>query len=157
MECAWVEVIDTAIKIGLGVVIAGISGYVALIKSQSHELEKGRRARLFDLQTEKKSKYVEFLAQSQILIQTNIDKMASLESDAYLTYLRSFNEIQILVGDELRMAAYDVLSSVTTFVIWNKENPDQEVFQTLKSDALSKIGYFQKLAQSDVTQVYTET
>ncbi len=55
MECAWVEVIDTAIKIGLGVVIAGISGYVALIKSQSHELKKGRQAQYFDLQTEKKS------------------------------------------------------------------------------------------------------
>ena len=139
MECAWVGVIDTAIKIGLGAVIAGISGYVVLIKSQSHELEKGRRARFFDLQTEKKSKYVEFLARSQILIQTHIDKMANLESDAYLTYLRFFNEIQILVGDELRMAAYDVLSSVTTFVIWNKENPNQEAFNTLKSDALNKI------------------
>jgi hypothetical protein len=157
MECAWVEVTDTAIKIGLGAVIAGISGYLALIKSQSHELEKERQARYFDLQTEKKSKYVEFLAQSQILIQTHIIKMANLESEAYLTYLRSFNEIQILVGDELRMAAYDVLSSVTAFVVWNKENTDQEAFKTLKSDALNKIAYFQKLAQSDVTKPYTET
>lgn len=157
MECAWVEVVDTAIKIGLGAVIAGISGYVALIKSQSYELKKGRRARFLDLQSEKKSKYVEFLAQSQILIQTHIAKMANLESDAYLTYLRSFNEIQILVGDELRMAAYEVSLSVTNFIIWNKENPDNEAFQTLKSDALNKIGYFQKLAQSDVTQAYTET
>jgi len=82
--------------------------------------------------------------------------MANLESDAYLTYLRFFNEIQILVGDELRMAAYDVLSSVTTFVIWNKENPNQEAFNTLKSDALNKIGHFQKLAQLDVTQTYAE-
>lgn len=157
MECAWVEVVDTAIKIGLGAVIAGISGYVALIKSQSHELKKERRARFFDLQTEKKSKYVEFLAQSQILIQTHIDKIANLESDAYLTYLRSFNEIQILAGDELRIAAHDVFSYTTNFAIWNKDNQTQDISEKLKSDALNKIGYFQKLAQSDVTQAYIET
>jgi len=157
MDSAWVGVVDTAIKIGLGAVVAGISGYVALIKSQSHELEKERRARYFDMQEEKKKKYVEFLAQSQILIQTHIDKMANLESEGYLTYLRSFNEIQILVGDELRMAAYDVSSSVTAFMVWNKQNPDQEVFKNLKSEALNKIGYFQKLAQADVTQPYTKT
>lgn len=157
MDCAWVEVADTAIKIGLGAVVAGISGYLALIKGQSHEFEKERRARYYDLQKEKKTKYVEFLAQSQILVQTHIDKMASLECEAYLSYLRSFNEIQILVGDELRMAAYDVSSSVTAFVVWNKENPDQEVFKKLKSEALDKIGHFQKLAQSDVTQLYTKT
>lgn len=157
MDCAWVGVVDTAIKIGLGAVVAGISGYVVLIKSQSHELEKERRARYFDMQEEKKKKYVEFLAQSQILIQTHIDKMANLESEGYLTYLRSFNEIQILAGDELRMAAYDVSSSVTEFMIWNKEGTSQEVFESLKSKALNKIGFFQKLAQADVTQPYTKT
>ena len=157
MDCAWIGVVDTAIKIGLGAVVAGISGYVALIKSQSHELEKERRARYFDMQEEKKKKYVEFLAQSQILIQTHIDKMANLESEGYLTYLRSFNEIQILVGDELRMAAYDVSSSVTAFMVWNKENSNQDLFKNLKSEALNKIGYFQKLAQTDATQPYTKT
>ena len=155
MDGAWVGVVDTAIKIGLGAVIAGLSGYVALIKSQSHELEKERRARHFDLLEEKKTKYVEFLSQSQILIQTHNDKMANLESEAYLTYIKSFNEIQIMVGDELRKAAYDVSSSVTVFMVWNKENPDQEVFKKLKSEALNKIGFFQKLAQSDVTNLYT--
>jgi len=83
--------------------------------------------------------------------------MANLESEAYLTYLRSFNEIQNLVGDDLRMAAYDVSSSVTTFAVWNKQNTDQEIFNKLKSEALNKIGYFQKLAQSDVTRSYTKT
>lgn len=154
MNCAWVEVADTAIKIGLGAVIAGISGYVAIIKGQSHEFEKERQAQFYDSQEEKKRKYVEFLAQSQILIQTHIAKMADLESEVYLSYLRSFNEIQILVGDELRMAAYEVSSSVTAFIVWNKENPDQEIFNRLKSEALNKIGYFQKLAQSNVTTPY---
>lgn len=157
MDCTWVGVVDTAIKIGLGAVVAGISGYVALIKNQSHELEKERRTRYFDMQEEKKKKFVEFLAQSQILIQTHIDKMANLESEGYLNYLRSFNEIQILVGDELRIAAYDVSLSVTDFMVWNKENPNQEVFKKLKSEALNKIGYFQKLAQADITQPYTKT
>lgn len=157
MNCTWIEVVDTAIKIGLGAIVAGISGYLALIKSQSHELEKEHRARYFDLQEEKKKKYVEFLAQSQILIQTHIDKMANLESESYLTYLRTFNEIQILVEDKLRMASYDILSSVTSFIIWNKTNQNEEIFDKLKSDALNKIGYFQKLAQADVTHTHTKT
>tara|TARA_R110000744_G_scaffold54648_2_gene115923 strand:+ start:1298 stop:1771 length:474 start_codon:yes stop_codon:yes gene_type:complete len=157
MDYAWVEVADTAIKIGLGAVVAGMSGYVALIKNQSHELEKEHRLRYFDLQEEKKTKYVEFLTQSQMLIQTHIDTIANLESEAYLTYLRSFNEVQILVGDELRKAAHDVSSSVTVFIVWNKRNPDKTIFDQLKLKAQNKIGYFQKLAQLDVTQIYNKT
>jgi len=56
MDCSWVEAVDTAIKIGFGAVVAGISGYVVLIKNQSHELEKDHRARYFALQEEKENK-----------------------------------------------------------------------------------------------------
>jgi len=150
MSITWVEVADTAIKIGFGAIVAAISGYVVLLKGQSHELEKDRRSRYYSLQEEKKAKYVVFLTQSQLLIQTHINKNADLESEAYLNYLRSFNEIQILVGDELRKLAYDVYTSVTEYIVCNKQSQVQEVAKNYKSEALSKIGKFQKLAQLDV-------
>ena len=155
MDSTWIEVVDTAIKIGLGAIVAGMSGYLALIKSQSHEVEKEHRVRYFDLQEEKKKKYVEFLTQSQILIQTHIHKIANLESESFLTYIKTFNEIQILVEDKLRKASYDIFSSVTIFIISSKTNQNEELFNELKSDALEKIGYFQKLAQADVTHTKT--
>lgn len=36
MDLTWVNVVDTAVKIGLGAFISALAAYVALNKSQSH-------------------------------------------------------------------------------------------------------------------------
>lgn len=43
-----IEVVDTALKIGLGAIITAIAGIVALNKTQSHEIEKQRWRRIQD-------------------------------------------------------------------------------------------------------------
>lgn len=68
MDLTWINVVDTAVKIGLGALISVLAAYIALIKNQSHEDEKEARTNFYKLQEEKKLKYVELLVQSQELI-----------------------------------------------------------------------------------------
>ena len=72
MDLTWINVVDTAVKIGLGALISALAAYLALIKSQAHEDQKEARSHFYKLQEEKKSKYVELLVQSQELIQANL-------------------------------------------------------------------------------------
>ncbi len=53
MDLAWINVVDTAVKIGLGALISAIAAYVALIRSQSYEDKKEARAHFYKLQEEK--------------------------------------------------------------------------------------------------------
>jgi hypothetical protein len=72
MDLTWINVVDTAVKIGLGAFISAVSGYLILTKTQAHEGQKEEKLRYYQLQEEKKLKYVEFLSQSQELIQSHL-------------------------------------------------------------------------------------
>lgn len=45
----WIEVTDTAIKIGLGAIITAIGGYVILSKTHAHEVKKEKWKRTQDI------------------------------------------------------------------------------------------------------------
>jgi len=45
----WLEIVDSAVKIGLGALIAGASGWLLAKTQYSHELHKGKVQREFDL------------------------------------------------------------------------------------------------------------
>ena len=69
MELTWINVVDSAVKIGLGALISAVSTYLMFVKSQSKEEQEEDKARFYELQSEKKTKYVEFVSQSQEPIQ----------------------------------------------------------------------------------------
>ena len=54
MDLAWVNVADTAVKIGFGALISALAAYIALIRSQSHEDQKEDREHFYKRQEEKK-------------------------------------------------------------------------------------------------------
>ncbi len=53
MDLTWISVIDTAVKIGFGALIAAASGYLVLVRTQSHEESKELKARFYKLQMKK--------------------------------------------------------------------------------------------------------
>ena len=83
MECNLINVIDTAVKIGLGSLIAAVSGYVILKLTQNHEEEKEKIERFYGLQEEKKKMYVEFLSLSQSLVQSHLLISCSCDTEEY--------------------------------------------------------------------------
>lgn len=157
MDLTWISVVDTAVKIGLGAGVSGLAGYLALIKSQSHENRKEGRANFHKMQEERKFKYVEFLSLSQELIQTYLFESCPPASNEYKSYLRAFNEVQIISNDSIRLAAFEVMSGVQSFICLNKAQQDHELLDEMVASAREKISIFQKVAQQEVTRYYRET
>lgn len=152
MELSWIDVVDTAVKIGFGAVITAISGYLVLIRSQSYESDKEIKERFYKLQDEKKVKYVEFLAQSQELIQSHLYTSSMPNSEEYKCYLRIFNEVQIVSSDEVRAIAYKLMSAISHFIFLNKNAQEAELVSDMVMLAREEVALFQKVAQIEVTQ-----
>lgn len=157
MDLAWINVADTAVKIGLGALISALAAYFALIKSQSHEDLKETKTHFYKLQEEKKSKYVELLVQSQELIQSHLYSSCAPASEDYKNYLRAFNEVQIISNDPIRLAAYNLVSDVQAFIFLNKNQQEIDLVDNMVGAAREKVLVFQKVAQDEVTKCYQKT
>ena len=157
MDLTWISVIDTAVKIGLGALITAASGYLVLVRTQSYEESKELKERFYKLQNDKKSKYVELLAQSQELIQSHLFIASEPDSEAYKLYLRSFNEVQIISNDEIRAAAFNMMSDVSSFIFRRKNEQETELLDGMVKSAREKVSIFQKIAQLEVTKCYQRT
>jgi hypothetical protein len=157
MDLTWISVIDTAVKIGFGALITATSGYLVLVKTQSHEESKELKERFYKLQDEKKSKYVELLAQSQELVQSYLFIASEPGSEAYKLYLRTFNEVQIISNDEIRTAAFNMMSDVSYFIILRKNEQETALVDSMIKSAREKVSIFQKIAQLEVTKCYQRT
>ncbi|WP_346338311.1 hypothetical protein [Vibrio parahaemolyticus] len=153
MALTWIDVADTAIKIGLGSLITALSGLVILKKNQSHELNKNRLYMEVERATERKEKYVEFLAQSQALVQKYLNSSCSCQGDDYINYLRIYNEIQVISDDEIRLSAYAILCGVNEFIVINKSGLEREIRNSIRKNVDNCIGKMQKLAQLDIEKV----
>jgi len=157
MDLTWINVVDSAVKIGLGAIISAASGYVIFVKTKSYEEEKEAKARFYLLQDEKKSKYVEFLSQSQELIQSHLFTASKPDSEGYKGYMRTFNQVQIISNDDIRLAAYNVMSDVTAFIFLRKNDQEVEIIDSMVKPAREKVSFFQKIAQTEVTKNYEKT
>lgn len=157
MDLSWINVADTAVKIGLGALISALAAYIALIRSQSHEEEKENREHFYKRQEENKSKYVELLVQSQELIQSHLYTSCSPDSNAYKKYLRAFNEVQIISNDPIRLAAFNLVSDVQAFIFLNKNQQEIDLVDKIAASARENVSIFQKIAQDEVTKCYQKT
>ncbi len=122
MDLSWINVADTAIKIGMGSLITAASGYLILSKNHSYEEQKEKRVQFFKQQEEKKEKYVEFLSQSQSLVQSHLFTSCMANTDEYKSYLHVFNEVQIISPDDVRQTAYNLLSAVNQIIVINNSS-----------------------------------
>jgi hypothetical protein len=157
MALTFIDVLDTAVKIGLGAVISALATYIALIRNHSHEDQKEARGNFYKSQEEKKSKYVNLLSQSQELIQSHLDHACLPDSNDYKKYLRAFNEVQIISNDSVRLAAFNLMSHTKEFIFFNKNLNQAELEKQMIVSAGEKISIFQKVAQIEVTKSYQKT
>ncbi|WP_340677531.1 hypothetical protein [Paraglaciecola sp.] len=148
----WVDVADTAIKIGLGAVIAAVSGYIALKRTQSFEMDK-RKEEAFNKQLEeRKIAYIEFSTLSSTLIKKYDHASCEPSGDDYIAYLTLHSKIQILACDGIRKCMGEAFNSVTVFILSN--TTEYELKDKLRDTAKNSIGVFQMYAQQDITRVY---
>ncbi len=148
----WVDVADTAIKIGLGAVIAAVSGYITLRKTQSFEIDKRKEEAFYKQIEERKIAYIEFSALSSTLIKKYEYSSCELSGDDYKAYLTLHCKIQILACDGIRKCMGEAFNSVTAFILSN--TTEYELKDKLRDSAKQSIAVFQMYAQQDITKVY---
>ena len=148
----WVDVADTAIKIGLGAVIAAVSGYITLRKTQSFEIDKRKEEAFYKQIEERKIAYIEFSALSSTLIKKYEYSSCELSGDDYIAYLTLHAKIQILACDGIRKCMGEAFNSVTSFILLN--TTEYELKDKLRDSAKKSIAVFQVYAQEDITKVY---
>lgn len=150
-----IDVIDTAIKIGLGSVITAISGCVVLRMTQKHEIKKEAKANFYKRQEERKNKLTEFLSQSQCIVQDYLHTICNCQGEDYKSYIRAYNEVQIISSDTIRLASSNLLSSVNEFIIYDHNRAD-DLSKKMRKAVNDNVGKLQKIAQDDVTKEYKE-
>ena len=154
MSSSLIDILDTSVKIGLGAIIAAITSIATLYLNRKYEIDKDSSLRQLRLNDEKKLKYVEFCTLSQVLLQKYMFDSCTCQEEDYLSYLRCFNELQIISPDVIREAAYNALSSVNQFITVKHSRDDSEFMKQLKLDAGNKIALFQKIAQQEITESF---
>lgn len=150
----WINVADTALKIGLGAIITAVAGYMTLRLTQSFEVNKRKEDWFNKLLDERKITYVEFSALSHALIQKYQFSNCELPTEEYNSYLALHSKIQILACDKIRICVGEAFNLTTQFIITSINNND--IKDRLRSSAQKKISEFQMYAQHDVTQKYNK-
>lgn len=92
--------------------------------------------------------------QSQELIQCHLYVALEPDSVAYQRYLRTFNEVQIISSDEIRAAAFNLMSAVSSFVFLSKNEQEIKLVDDMVRSAREKVSRFQKYAQLETTKNY---
>jgi hypothetical protein len=154
MILSWIDVADTAIKIGLGSLIMAFSGYFVLRKTHEYENNKEKKQHFYKCQEERKIKYIDFLSQSQALVQEHLSTNCSCKTEDYKNYLRTYSEVQIISPDKMQIVAYELLSAVNQFIVINKNGIGRDLERNMRKAVNDKSGMFQKMAQIDATQAY---
>ena len=153
----WVNVADTAVKIGLGVLISAISGIYVLKKTQEHEIEKELRANFYKRQEDKKVKYVEFTSISHKLTNDHVQLSCSFDSDDYKSFLMLYNEVAIISPRKLQLLAHKLFDRINEYIGFNKESSTEErddLILKLRNNINKALIAFQDQANIEVTSEY---
>ncbi|BDA99581.1 peptidase M14 [Klebsiella pneumoniae] len=149
MAVEWVEVADSAVKIGLGALITIAGGWITLKLTHRHEIRKEAAAQRLKDKEKKAERYVEFLTLSQSLMQTYLYVQCEASNDDYLAYLRIHNEITITSGLVIRKAAFKLQFDVSTFILYNKTH-DIELVTALRDEARNSVSAFQAIVNEEI-------
>jgi len=147
----WIEVIDSAVKIGLGAMISAVAGFFMLFRNQKHEITKDEALHQRQIAASKKALYVDFLTTSHVLVQKYRDNQCRADGEDYFSYLRLYHELEIIANDPLRICAFNLLNAVNHFITLPKgDMQDNEIFRAMRGEVDNKIGEFQYLAKQDI-------
>lgn len=142
MAVAWVDVADSAVKIGLGALITIVGGWVTLKLTHRHEIRKEAVAqRLRDID-KKTDRYIDFLSSSQTLMQKYLYASCDPGGEDYTNYMRLHNIVSLTSSSELRGYAFVTQAKVSEFILLRKPN-DKEVINSCRDEARNSVSMLQ--------------
>lgn len=140
------EVLDTAVKIGLGALISGVTAVITLKLNQKHEISKENEQHKRQLAASKKILYIDFLTASHVLIQKYRDTQCMADTEDYFAYIRLYNELQIIANEPLKICAFHLMNAVNKSIVFRKTNMDADDMDSLRimrKEVHDRIGEFQ--------------
>jgi len=143
----WVEVADSAVKIGLTALITSVASYLVLKKNHRHEVDKESRALKQAKAEESKASYSQFLTHSLMLTQKYRDVSCDAQGSDYIEFLNIYNRIQITSHNSIALGAYNLLCAVNEFIVIRKSEQDRELLKSLRKRIDLQTGEFQCLAR----------
>ncbi|HHO9701275.1 peptidase M14 [Citrobacter braakii] len=151
MMVEWVNVADSAVKIGLGALITILGGWITLKLTHRHEIRKEASAqRLRDID-KKTDRYIEFLSSSHLLMQKYLFESCDPGGEDYTNYMRLHNIVSLTSSPELRALAFDTQCKVSQFILLRKPN-ELEVIDTCRDAARNSVSLLQGAVSAELLQ-----
>ncbi|EOV9576584.1 peptidase M14 [Cronobacter sakazakii] len=139
MELKWVEVADSAVKIGLGALITIVGGWITLKLTHRHELRKEAVAQQLRDIDKKTDRYIDFLSASQTLMQKYLYESCDPGGEDYTYYMRLHNIVSVTSSYELRRYAFDTQVKVSQFILQRKPCDNIDAYRNAARDSVSKL------------------
>ncbi|MFV9689187.1 hypothetical protein ACNY67_20185 [Pantoea sp. KXB45] len=149
----WIEVADSAVKIGLTALITSVASYFFLRKNHSHEVDKENRALKQAKAEESKANYSQFLTHSIMLTQKYRDVSCDAQGSDYIEFLNIYNRIQITSPNLIVLGAYNLLIAVNEFIVIRKNEQEWELLKKLRERIDLRTGEFQCLAREYLAEI----
>lgn len=151
MAVEWVDVADSAVKIGLGALITIVGGWVTLKLTHRHEIRKEAEAqRLRDID-KKTDRYIDFLSSSQTLMQKYLYEPCDPGGEDYTNYMRSHTIVSLTSSSELRGYAFVTQVKVSQFILLRKPN-EREVIDSCRDAARESVSLLQGVVSAELLQ-----
>lgn len=144
------EVLDSAVKIGLGALIGAVASYLTLCKTHRHEIRRDKILHQRQITERKRLLYLDFLTASSVLTQKYMNTSCNADGEDYFDYQRLYHDVLISSNDEIRTGASNVLYAVNQFIVINKNGQDYELLKKMKEQVNDVLGMFQLLAKQDI-------
>ncbi|EJX2528376.1 peptidase M14 [Salmonella enterica] len=139
MALEWVDVADSAVKIGLGALITIVGGWITLKLTHLHEIRKeavAQRLREIDKKTDR---YIDFLSSSQLLMQKYLYESCDPGGEDYTDYMRLHNIVSLTSSFELRVYAFDTQAKVSQFILLRKPSDLIDSYRNAARDSVSML------------------
>lgn len=151
MALEWVDVADSAVKIGLGALITIVGGWITLKLTHRHETKKEAVAqRLRDIDT-KTDRYIDFLSSSQTLMQKYLFESCDPGGEDYTDYMRLHNIVSLTSSSELRVYAFDTQAKVSQFILLRKPN-ELDLIDSYRDAARNSVTVLQGVVSAELLQ-----
>lgn len=149
MALEWVDVADSAVKIGLGALITIVGGWITLNLTHRHEIKKEAVAQGLRDMDKKTDRYIDFLSSSQLLMQKYLYVSCDPHGEDYTDYMRLHNIVSLTSSPELRVCAFDTQYKVSQFILLRKPN-ELEVIDPCRDAARNAVSVLQGAVSAEL-------
>ncbi|HEJ7277009.1 peptidase M14 [Serratia ureilytica] len=149
MSVEWVDVADSAVKIGLGALITIVGGWITLKLTHHHEIKKEAVAQRLREIEKKTDRYIDFLSSSQLLMQKYLYDSCDPGGEDYTDYMRLHNIVSLTSTPELRAYAFDTQAKVSQFILLRKSS---DLIDSYRDAARNSVSMLQGFVSAELLQ-----